>query len=327
MSPGPRLVPALTVAIPSFNGRAHIVSALNGILAQEGPAFDILLCDDRSEDDTVEVVKGVAGDRARIEINHERLGLAGNWNRCAELARTPLVAIFHQDDVMHPGHLAAHASALLADDALGMTCGAADVIDLHGHLVPGTVVESGGLGPADRTFAAGSFVAALAVGNPLRCSTVVLRKSTLAAVGGFDPSYRYVVDWECWLRIGREAGVAWLAKPTVSIRWHRASETHRFKGGVADLEETARLLGEIARIDGPRLADAPRLRREADRRLARAFLNRAYEGACAGDRGLVRTCLRRSIALWPGILGTIAADPRLMGRLIVGRRGVIRRGR
>ncbi len=51
---------------------------------------------------------------ARIEVNSERLGLAGNWNRCVALSRTPLVAIFHQDDVMLPRppgqvHLTAHS--------------------------------------------------------------------------------------------------------------------------------------------------------------------------------------------------------------------------
>ena len=316
----PRYPPPLTVAIPTCNGRAHLAVALRGILAQEGVPFDLLICDDRSDDDTLEVLKNTAGDRAKVVVNAERLGLAGNWNRCAELARTPLVAIFHQDDVMHPGHLGAHTAALLADDALGMACGAADVIDATGNPVPEGVVGRGGIGPVDRSFAPGAFVAELAAGNPLRCSAVTLRATALAEVGGFDPSYRYAVDWDCWLRIARRRGVAWLANPTVSVRWHPASETHTFKKGTADLDEAVRLLGDLYRVDGGGLEDKSRLRREADRRLSRAFLNRAYDAAGAGDRRLCRACLRKAFALWPGIVGTIAADPRLLGRLMLGRR-------
>ena len=99
----------------------HLAEALHSVLSQEGVRFELLVSDDRSDDDTLDVVRAAAGDRARIEINSERLGLAGNWNRCAALARTPLLAIFHQDDVMQPGHLQAHAAAFEADDRVGLT--------------------------------------------------------------------------------------------------------------------------------------------------------------------------------------------------------------
>ena len=55
-----------------------------------GSNSSLIVSDDRSDDESLAVVRKAAGDRARIEVNSERLGLAGNWNRCAELARTPL---------------------------------------------------------------------------------------------------------------------------------------------------------------------------------------------------------------------------------------------
>ncbi len=75
----------VTVAVPTFNGGRHLAEALGGILAQRGVAFELLVSDDRSDDNTLEVVRAAAGDRVRIEVNSERLGLAGNWNRCAAL--------------------------------------------------------------------------------------------------------------------------------------------------------------------------------------------------------------------------------------------------
>ena len=103
-----------------------------------------------------------------------------------------------------------------------------------------------------------------------------LNAAAHAEVGGFDPSYRYVVDWDFWLRVARTRPVVWLARPTVSIRWHLASETHRFKTGTADLDETVRLLAELFEADGPSLLNGKQLRTRANRRLARAFLNRAH---------------------------------------------------
>ena len=99
-------------------------------------------------------------------------------------------------------------------------------------------------------FAPGGFVATLSQGNILRCSAVTTSKRAHEIVGGFDPALRYVVDWDFWIRVAERFGVAWLGgPPTVSVRWHAASETHRFKATFEDLEETERLAGKRATLD------------------------------------------------------------------------------
>ncbi|MDB5349004.1 MAG: hypothetical protein JWN86_251 [Planctomycetota bacterium] len=304
----------LTVALPTCNGARHLAEALRSILIQGGD-FDLIVSDDRSEDTTVAIVREVAGDRAQILTNSERLGLAGNWNRCVTLASTPLVTIFHQDDVMRPGHLTAHRDAFARDANLGLVASAAGVIDDSGRPVPESIVGRGGLGDRDLTFAPGESVRAMAIENPLRCSAVSLRARAHTAVGGFDASYRYVVDWDFWLRIGRDWAIAWLARPTVDIRWHLASETHRFATGTTDLDETTRLLDTLFSSVGRAWPDATSLRRLADRRLSRAFLNRSHVALIGGDPQLARTAMRRAFALWPGIVATIARDPRLAAQM------------
>jgi glycosyltransferase involved in cell wall biosynthesis len=307
--------PQITVAIPTYQGARHVEAALRGILAQEGVTFELLVCDDRSDDETVAIVNRLAPDRAVVSVNSERLGLAGNWNRCVALSRTQYVAVFHQDDVMLPGHLRAHHAAFLARHDLGFVASAAEVIDAEGNAVPASVIERGCVAAEDQVFEPGAFLEKLAVANPLRCSAVTLSKDAHAAVGGFDPALLYVVDWEFWIRVARRYPVAWLARPSVAVRWHPQSETHRFKHGVADLEEAARLVRDMETHDGPRLPERRRLSRLANQRLSRAFLNRAYDAARAREIHLVRTCLRRAVQLWPGIVGVIAADPRLGARL------------
>jgi len=305
----------MTVAIPTCNGARHLADALRGILAQQGVAWELLIVDDRSDDNTPQLVTALAGDRARLEVNSERLGLAGNWNRCLALADTPLVAIFHQDDIMYPGHLAAHAAAFQTDPQLALVASAADLIDAAGDVVAGTAIERGGLGPANRTFAPGALLPELAVGNLLRCSAITIRKSAAAKAGGFDPSYSYAVDWEFWLRIARHQPIAWLAQPTVAVRWHPASETHQFKTGTTDLDEQLRLLEDLYTRDAAAWPNARHLRCAADRRLARAFLNRAHELLKSGDANLARQCLKHAVSLSPGILATIARDPRLVAQM------------
>jgi glycosyltransferase involved in cell wall biosynthesis len=309
--------PVLTVAVPTMNGSRHLAETLRSILAQEqdGVAFDLLVSDDRSEDDTLETTRAVAGDRARLVVNSERIGLADNWNQCVALSRTPLVAVIHQDDVLRPGHLAAHARAFEADPALGLVASASGVIDGHGAEVPESVVGRGGLGTDDRTFAPGEALRLMAAGNPLRCSAVSLRAEAHAEAGGFDPLYRYVVDWEFWCRLAHRWPIAWLARPTVDVRWHPASETHRFKTGTTDLEETERVLdAQLDRLRGQSVDTRP-VERAAKHGLSRAYLNRAYVALKGGDAPLGRRCLARSLRLRPAVIRTILADPRLAARL------------
>ena len=67
--------PRLTVALPTCNGARHLREALLSIRAQERVAFDLIVSDDRSDDETLAIVREEVGDRARISVNSERLGL------------------------------------------------------------------------------------------------------------------------------------------------------------------------------------------------------------------------------------------------------------
>ncbi|MGZ3396466.1 MAG: glycosyltransferase family 2 protein, partial [Isosphaeraceae bacterium] len=144
----PSSAPLLTVAIPTCNGSVHLAETIHSILHQDCGPFDLLVCDDRSDDETVPLVRALTGERARLVVNEHRLGLAGNWNQCMALSRTPWVSIFHQDDVMLPGHLASVIKGLeLAEHAatqIGLLAGPVRVIDEHSSPVPDSVVDPGG---------------------------------------------------------------------------------------------------------------------------------------------------------------------------------------
>jgi hypothetical protein len=303
--------PLLTVAIPTYNGAAHLRDAIGSILAQDDASFELIVCDDRSDDDTLAVVRELAGDRARIVQNSERLGLAGNWNRCIALARSQFVAIFHQDDVMLPGHLAAHVAAFSCDESIGFVASASEVIDEHGRALPTGSVERGGLGANDRVLEPGGLAEFMAGGNPLRCSAITLRVAAVRGAGGFDPIWRFVVDWDLWLRLSRRWRVAWLVHPTVQVRWHRASEAHSFRTGTADLDETERIFDRLFAEDLSEHPEAGALHRRARTRLARAYLNRAHEALHAGRADLAREALRRVLGHSPSVIGRLLADPRL----------------
>jgi glycosyltransferase involved in cell wall biosynthesis len=315
----------LTVAIPTCNGAAHLAEALHSILNQECPPFELLVSDDRSEDETVKLVHDIARGRARLVTNPKRLGLAGNWNQCMALSQTSWVTIFHQDDVMLPGHLGWVQERIEQVEReqlkVGLIAGPVRVIDEHSQSVPLSVVSPGGicllihprpkfldLNPAHQKDLG------IWWGNPLRCSAVVTHRRAHAEAGGFDPSYRYVVDWEFWYRVCRTRILSWRfdPEPTVLVRWHPASETQRFKTGMADLDETARLLDLIYQHEDYKRSHVRSRRRSSQASLSRAFLNRSHEALRSGQVELAQASLARAWSLSSSkVLRTIATDPRL----------------
>jgi hypothetical protein len=212
---------------------------------------------------------------------------------------------------MLPGHLVAHVAPLAADSSIGLVASAIVAIDARGRPISPAAVDPGGLGSDDAICEHGQLARSMAAGNPLRCSAVTLRISAFNEVSGFDSSLRYVLDWDLWLRLSRQWKVAWLAQPSVQVRWHSASETHRFKIGLADLDESAGMLDRLFAVDLKDDADLPCLRRAANDRLSRAFLNRAYDALKAGRPMLAREALRRGVQRSRGLIKTIASDPKL----------------
>ncbi len=306
-----------TVAVPTFNGARHLSEALRGVLTQEGVEWDLLVVDDRSEDGTLDVVREMAGDRARVVVNSERLGLGGNWNRCVALSETEWVSVFHQDDVMLAGHLAEQARVIAMRPDLGMVCSGGAVIDENGAAVVESVVEWPVVSGGDRVFEVGEFVRELAVGNPVRCSAVSLSRAAHEVLGGFDAAWKYAIDWEFWARMARRYPVGWRSRRTIAVRWHGASETHRFATGTLDLDEQARLIAEILGSSG--WLDASSLCQEAERRLARGYVRRAYQAARAGDGDLCRRAMGEAWGRSPGVVGRfLMTDVRGAGRVLGG---------
>jgi len=97
-----RTTPLVSICIPTFNGSQWIEKALRSALAQSYEPVEILVVDDHSIDNTVDVVRSFKDERVRVITNEIRQGLAGNWNQCVRLARGGLIKFLFQDDAFYP---------------------------------------------------------------------------------------------------------------------------------------------------------------------------------------------------------------------------------
>ncbi|MBK8100026.1 MAG: glycosyltransferase [Planctomycetes bacterium] len=190
-----------TFAIPCRNGAAHLPALLASLRAQSRPAAAIVLVDDASTDDSVALARRHGGDDITVLVNDRALGMAANWNRCAELVRTEFFCLAHMDDVYRPGYLATMEDVLATrPEAAFVHCRAA-VLDEHDREVASPIEEY-----KDRFWkkydlppTRGSF-AWLWEGNYVICPSVLYKTATFRELGAFDTSLSFAPDWDFWLR-------------------------------------------------------------------------------------------------------------------------------
>ena len=80
--------PLVSVCIPTYKGAAFLGAALDSVLHQTYPHFEIWVLDDNSPDNTASVVANYSDSRVRYMRNPNNLGPEGNWNRCLGMYRT-----------------------------------------------------------------------------------------------------------------------------------------------------------------------------------------------------------------------------------------------
>lgn len=97
--------PLISVCVPMYNNGATIERCLRSVLEQDGVEFEILIVDDRSNDEGPAIAESLLRAGDRLVRNESRLGLNGNHNRCLELARGEFIQFLHGDDWLLPGAL------------------------------------------------------------------------------------------------------------------------------------------------------------------------------------------------------------------------------
>jgi glycosyltransferase involved in cell wall biosynthesis len=94
-----------SVCMATYNGAAFIENQINSIVTQMNDNDELIICDDCSTDNTVEIIKSYQDERIRLYQNVENLGHVKNFEKAISLATGELIALSDQDDVWLPKRL------------------------------------------------------------------------------------------------------------------------------------------------------------------------------------------------------------------------------
>jgi glycosyltransferase involved in cell wall biosynthesis len=181
----------VSIVIPCFNQAHYLGEAIESALAQTHPGIEVVVIDDGSTDNTIEVTARYPSVRY---VRQDNRGLPAARNTGVRRSTGEYLVFLDADDRLGPEAVAVHLDHFQARPECAF---------VHGRFrhigVSGAPIESEASSPA-----VGQGYAALLRGNHIGMhATVMYRRAVFKAVGGFDESLTACEDYDLYLRIAR----------------------------------------------------------------------------------------------------------------------------
>jgi glycosyltransferase involved in cell wall biosynthesis len=233
----------VSAIIPTYNRASLVGRSIESALAQTYRDLELVVVDDGSTDDTRAVVESY-GPRVRY-VYQVNAGVSAARNLGMRHARGEFVAFLDSDDTWRPWRIEAQLAALTRHPDAGLVWTDMTAVDENGHVIDerhlrvmyaaharvdiGTVLRHiGTLGTlcptvagelADAPVRVGDLFSEILLGNLLHTSTVLVRRSWLERVGGFDPTFvRAGEDYEFYVRLCSVGPVIFIDAPSTIYR-------------------------------------------------------------------------------------------------------------
>ena len=125
----------LSVALCTYNGAKYLQAQLDSLRAQIRLPDELVVCDDRSTDGTLEILQAFASASpfpVRIHVNPVNLGSTKNFEQAVAQCSGDAIFLCDQDDVWCPEKLARFEAVLAADPTTGLVASDLELIDAAG---------------------------------------------------------------------------------------------------------------------------------------------------------------------------------------------------
>jgi glycosyltransferase involved in cell wall biosynthesis len=277
-------VPRVSVVIPCYNYGRYLPDCIASVTTnQPGVAVEVIIVDDKSTDDSLEIAQTIAknDDRVRVIAHDRNFGHIATYNDGLDAATGEFVLLLSADDLLTAGALTRAAALLVAEESVGFVYG--NVINFQSRLPPCRTTGTEwiiwpGVDWLRARCRSGYNIAA----SP----EVVMRTSVLRKIGVYRPDLPHAGDFEMWLRAATVSDVGFLVGVDQAYyRQHstnmhrRAFESGSARGQLKDLKQRWLSFEAVFLGIGSQLSEAERLFTIARRTMASQALrysNYAY---------------------------------------------------
>jgi glycosyltransferase involved in cell wall biosynthesis len=249
--------PLVSICIPVYNGAKHLKACIDSAINQNYQNWEIIITDDGSTDESIQIAHEYTANDSRIKLhrNSTNLGMAGNWNHCAELATGEWIKYLFQDDELKPNCL----TSMLQEAGEDINLIIAERDYIYDNNVTESVeelYEKGSIRLKDilnqpkATFVdpgkliklVTSYMNRNFLGEP---TSAMIRKDWFLENKPFDPLFVQLCDYEYWIRTGSVCGIQYIPDSLVKFRVHNNSLSALNRSNSLDISDTVLLLNNI----------------------------------------------------------------------------------
>lgn len=208
----------------TWNSERYLPESINSVLMQDYPDIEYIFVDGGSTDGTLDIIRSL--NRPYKLIENVRGGVSNAMNEGMRHATGDVIAHLHSDDFyLHPEVLSTVAKHLQQSGRTWLFGRTKSVID--GKLVP-------------EGYRAPRFsFANILKGNFIPHPATFVSRDLMQRIGGFDTRLKYAMDYDLWLKIGRDHEPVQLDEALTGFREHDGSLSTRNR--LAAMEEDLRV--------------------------------------------------------------------------------------
>jgi len=209
----------VSVIMPSYNSERFIGSSILSIINQSFSSWELLIVDDASTDNTVDIIKSFNDPRIKVIKLNENKGNYHARNIGLENAKGKYIAMLDSDDISLPNRIQLQYNYLENNPELGAIGTSFFIIDEQGKYI----------NSIDRTMRPSEFQVNLINDNILLHSSLFIRKELIEKHDlKYHTSYLYAADYDFVFNCSRYFSVSCLGDRCILYRFHRSNITNTF---------------------------------------------------------------------------------------------------
>ncbi len=222
----------ISVVIPLFNKREQVLRAINSVLNQSYPDFELIIVDDGSTDGSADIVKSLSDPRIQL-FSQVNGGVSKARNAGVKQANAEWVAFLDADDEYEPDFLNQVVNFFCTHEQ--------DSLSMIGA---NYYIGSKSRTALDRSIESGIYDYFQLFGNqrsPNHSSTTVVNKKKFWEVNGFPEEGKQFEDWITWFKLAFVGSFGFISTP-LGVYHHVENSVSRSKRPLSDFFSDAVLL-------------------------------------------------------------------------------------
>lgn len=222
--------PLVSIITPVYNQANYISETIESVISQHYPNMEYLVINDGSTDNTEELIKKYS-DRILWETR-TNMGENATVNYGVNKAKGEIIGIVNSDDPLLPGAITEIVKMFVEFPDVSVIYPDWKMIDRDGNQI--VVMETPDY----------SYINMLRWHHCLPGPGTMFRKDFFQKLNGRKLDYKFVADFDFWLRGGLFAKFARIPKLLATHRWYAEGTSSAFRG-IQMAEEHVRLIDNI----------------------------------------------------------------------------------